>query len=99
MAERVWQELARGLMEAMPSRMFAVLRECGALAVLLPEVERLWGVRDCGFRCTCMIRPPFKQGVPESKQEKGRAVARPLWHNGWRLDHLPPCLAYSTSDA
>ena len=30
--ERVWQELARGLMEATPSRMFAVLRECGALA-------------------------------------------------------------------
>jgi len=42
--ERVWQELARGLMEAAPSRMLTVLRECGALAVLLPEVERLWGV-------------------------------------------------------
>jgi len=42
--ERVWQELARGLMEAAPSRMFEVLRECGALAVLLPEVARLWGV-------------------------------------------------------
>lgn len=43
-AERVWQELARGLMEAMPSRMFEVLRDCGALQVLLPEVARLWGV-------------------------------------------------------
>jgi tRNA nucleotidyltransferase (CCA-adding enzyme) len=43
-AERVWQELARGLMEEKPSRMFEVLRECGALARLLPEVERLWGV-------------------------------------------------------
>ena len=43
-AERVWQELARGLMEARPSRMFEVLRECGALQRLLPEVERLWGV-------------------------------------------------------
>ena len=43
-AERVWQELARGLMEEKPSRMFEVLRECGALKVLLPEVERLWGV-------------------------------------------------------
>lgn len=42
--ERVWQELARGLMEERPSRMFEVLRECGALAVLLPEVARLWGV-------------------------------------------------------
>jgi tRNA nucleotidyltransferase (CCA-adding enzyme) len=43
-AERVWQELARGLMEARPSRMFELLRDCGALRVLLPEVERLWGV-------------------------------------------------------
>jgi tRNA nucleotidyltransferase (CCA-adding enzyme) len=43
-AERVWQELARGLMEAQPSRMFAVLRDCGALARLLPEVDRLFGV-------------------------------------------------------
>ena len=43
-AERVWQELARGLMEARPSRMLDVLRDCGALARLLPEVERLWGV-------------------------------------------------------
>ncbi len=42
--ERVWQELARGLMEDRPSRMFEVLRACGALAVLLPEVDRLWGV-------------------------------------------------------
>ena len=43
-AERVWQELSRGLMETRPSRMFEVLRACGALAVLLPEVDRLWGV-------------------------------------------------------
>jgi tRNA nucleotidyltransferase (CCA-adding enzyme) len=43
-AERVWQELSRGLMEAKPSRMFDVLRECGALEKLLPEVDRLWGV-------------------------------------------------------
>ena len=43
-AERLWQELARGLMEARPSRMFAVLRDCGALARLLPELDRLWGV-------------------------------------------------------
>jgi tRNA nucleotidyltransferase (CCA-adding enzyme) len=43
-AERVWQEIARGLMEAHPRRMFELLRECGALAVLLPEVDRLWGV-------------------------------------------------------
>ena len=43
-AERVWQELARGLMAHKPSRMFEVLRECGALERLLPEVNQLWGV-------------------------------------------------------
>lgn len=42
--ERVWQELSRGLMEQHPERMFEVLRECGALSVILPEVDRLWGV-------------------------------------------------------
>ncbi len=42
--ERVWQELSRGLMAATPSRMFGVLRDCGALTVLLPEVDKLWGV-------------------------------------------------------
>jgi tRNA nucleotidyltransferase (CCA-adding enzyme) len=42
--ERVWQELARGLMEAAPSRTFAVLRNCGALARILPELNVLWGV-------------------------------------------------------
>ncbi|WP_333842139.1 multifunctional CCA addition/repair protein [Pelomicrobium sp.] len=42
--ERVWQELSRGLMEKTPSRMFDVLRECGALARILPEVDALFGV-------------------------------------------------------
>src|SRR3954471_4232619 len=42
--ERVWRELSRGLMEATPSRMFEVLRGCGALARVLPEVDRLFGV-------------------------------------------------------
>ena len=63
-AERVWQELAKGLMEKMPSRMFAVLRDCGALARLLPEVDRLWGVPqradyhpeiDCGVHLMLVL--------------------------------------------
>ncbi|MFT4069032.1 multifunctional CCA addition/repair protein [Paraburkholderia sp.] len=43
-AERVWQEVSRGLMEKKPSRMFGVLRECGALARVLPEIDALFGV-------------------------------------------------------
>jgi len=63
-SERVWQELARGLMEARPSRMFELLRECGALARLLPEVHRLWGVPqrpdyhpeiDCGVHLMMVL--------------------------------------------
>ena len=42
--ERSWQEISRGLMEQRPSRMLAVLRECDALAHVLPEVDALFGV-------------------------------------------------------
>jgi tRNA nucleotidyltransferase (CCA-adding enzyme) len=43
--ERVWQELAIGLMEAAPSKMFALLRSCGALARVLPELAMAWASR------------------------------------------------------
>ena len=56
--ERVWQELARGLMEAHPARMFEVLRQCGALAVVLPELDRLWGVPQ-----TASHHPEIDTGV------------------------------------
>jgi tRNA nucleotidyltransferase (CCA-adding enzyme) len=42
--ERVWQELSRAMMEPHPSRFFVVLRSCGALKLLLPEVDALFGV-------------------------------------------------------
>ena len=41
-AERVWQELAKGLMEQQPSRLFEVLQACGAMARILPELGALW---------------------------------------------------------
>lgn len=43
-AERVWQEMAKGLMEDRPSLMFELLRKCGALARIAPEIDALWGV-------------------------------------------------------
>lgn len=42
--ERVWQETMRALTEKTPSRYFEVLRGCGALAKLFPEIDQLWGV-------------------------------------------------------
>lgn len=42
--ERVWQELERALGESQPQVFFEVLRDCGALKKLFPEIDRLWGV-------------------------------------------------------
>ena len=43
-AERVWQEMEKTLMEPSPDVFIEVLRECGALKVLFPEIDRLFGV-------------------------------------------------------
>lgn len=42
--ERVWQELSRALRSESPSAFLRTLRECGALAVVLTEVDALYGV-------------------------------------------------------
>ena len=42
--ERVWQETERALGESQPQVFFEVLRDCGALAVIFPEVDALFGV-------------------------------------------------------
>jgi len=63
-AERVWQELARGLMDKKPSRFFETLRSCGALAKIIPEVDALFGVPqpekyhpeiDCGIHTMLVV--------------------------------------------
>ena len=63
-AERVWQELARGLMEKKPSRFFVTLRSCNALKKIIPEVEALFGVPqpekyhpeiDCGLHTMLVV--------------------------------------------
>jgi tRNA nucleotidyltransferase (CCA-adding enzyme) len=43
-AERVWQETERALREADPSEFFRVLRDCGALKTIFPEIDALFGV-------------------------------------------------------
>jgi len=71
--ERVWQELARGLMEVRPSRMLETLWECGALARVLPEIEGLFGVpqpadhhpeRDTGVHVLLVIDHAARHGYP-----------------------------------
>jgi tRNA nucleotidyltransferase (CCA-adding enzyme) len=72
-AERVWQELARGIMEKYPSRFFTTLRECGALKKIFPEVDRLFGVPqpvnyhpevDCGVHTMMVIDDTAKHNLP-----------------------------------
>ncbi|MBC3881046.1 multifunctional CCA addition/repair protein [Undibacterium sp. LX40W] len=74
-AERVWQEISRGLMEKKPSRMFEMLRECGALQRLMPELNRLWGVPqpekfhpeiDTGVHVMLVVDYAAEQGYPLS---------------------------------
>ncbi len=65
--ERVWQEVARGLMERRPSRMFAVLRDCGALARIMPELDALWDgsqEADKGVRAMDVIDHAAGRGHP-----------------------------------
>jgi tRNA nucleotidyltransferase (CCA-adding enzyme) len=42
--ERIWREIERAMQTETPSVFVSVLRECGALDVLLPEVDALFGV-------------------------------------------------------
>lgn len=72
-AERVWQELSRGLMEKRPSLFFETLRNCGALAKIIPEVNALFGVPqpekyhpeiDCGIHTMLVVDNAAKHEYP-----------------------------------
>src|SRR5271167_4863708 len=43
-AERVWQETEKALRSVKPAKFFQVLRECGALQAVIPEIDALFGV-------------------------------------------------------
>jgi tRNA nucleotidyltransferase (CCA-adding enzyme) len=91
-AERVWQELSRGLMERRPSRMLQVLRDCGALRRLLPEVDALFGGPqpeahhpeiDTGVHLLMVLDQCALQGAPLTVRyaclchDLGKATTRP----------------------
>lgn len=95
-AERVWQELARGLMEGAPSRLFETLRACGALARLLPELDRLWGVPqradyhpevDTGVHVMLVIDMAARLGLP--LPARFAALTHDLGKGGTPADILP----------
>ena len=82
--ERVWQELSRGLVEPQPSRMFQVLRDCGALARLLPgpaeiDLATVDAAARCGesldIRYALAIAPPGAPEVARARSERLRVPA------------------------
>jgi tRNA nucleotidyltransferase (CCA-adding enzyme) len=71
--ERVWQETERALGESQPQVYFEVLRACGALAVIFPEVDALYGVPqpprwhpevDTGVHVMLTLRYAAEHGAP-----------------------------------
>jgi len=74
-AERVWQETERALGESRPEVYFETLRECGALAVVFPELAALYGVPqpaqwhpeiDTGVHVMMALRIAAQMGQPLS---------------------------------
>jgi tRNA nucleotidyltransferase (CCA-adding enzyme) len=71
--ERVWQETERALAEAHPDVFFHTLRACGALAVIYPEIDALFGVPqpprwhpeiDTGVHVMLALRYAATHGAP-----------------------------------
>ena len=69
--ERVWKETSRALMEPHADVYFEVLRECGALKVLFPEIDALFGIPqrpeyhpeiDCGIHTMMSLQQACKAG-------------------------------------
>jgi len=95
-AERVWQELARGLMEKQPSRFFTTLRECAALKKILPEVDALFGVPqtekyhpeiDCGIHVMMVLDDAAKHSY--SLEVRFAALGHDLGKGNTPVDVLP----------
>jgi len=95
-SERVWQELSKGLVAKQPSRMLQVLRDCGALKKLLPEVDRLYGVPqppehhpeiDTGVHLEMVLDETAKANAP--LEVRFAALCHDLGKGNTETDKLP----------
>ncbi len=95
-AERVWQELDRALGEEHPEQFFEVLRSCGALAVIFPEIDRLFGVPqtakyhpeiDTGIHVMMVLQQAVK--LTKDKQVRFAALVHDLGKGTTPADLLP----------
>jgi tRNA nucleotidyltransferase (CCA-adding enzyme) len=94
--ERVWQETVRALSEPAPERFFEVLRDCGALQVLFPELDRLFGVPqpakyhpeiDCGIHTLLVLQQAVK--LSDSPEVRFAALTHDLGKGLTPNDILP----------
>jgi tRNA nucleotidyltransferase (CCA-adding enzyme) len=91
-AERVWAELYKALREKTPAAFFETLKACGALAVIFPEIDALFGVPqppkyhpeiDTGVHCLMTLTQAAKLSAkPEVRlaavlHDLGKAVTKP----------------------
>jgi tRNA nucleotidyltransferase (CCA-adding enzyme) len=91
--ERVWQELARGLMEKRPSRMFEVLQEVGALEKVTPEIGALFGNREEAQAALDALDVAAENDTP--LEVRFAALARAL--DPYAVDALVPSASKSCS--
>lgn len=95
-AERVWNELVRALDEAHPARFFETLRACGAMAVVLPEIDALFGVPqpvehhpevDCGVHSLMVLEQAVR--LSESPEVRFAALTHDLGKADTPKERLP----------
>jgi tRNA nucleotidyltransferase (CCA-adding enzyme) len=77
--ERAWQEIARGLMEPQPSRMFEALRTCGALARVAPELAALWDDEPKGEQASAALDAAARANAPLAVRFAALARALDPW--------------------
>lgn len=95
-AERVWSELASALTEENPAPFFQVLRDCGALARVMPEIDRLFGVSqparhhpevDCGVHTLMVLEQAAR--LSDSAEVRFAALTHDLGKADTPADLLP----------
>ena len=95
-AERVWKEMEGALAEPSPHIFFETLRECGALARLVPEIENLYGVPqppkhhpeiDCGVHTMMTVQQAAS--LSDNAQVRFAAVMHDLGKATTPKDILP----------
>ncbi|MDO9521802.1 MAG: multifunctional CCA addition/repair protein [Pseudohongiella sp.] len=102
-AERIWRELDTALGEQQPRVFFEVLRACGALAILIPELDKLFGVPqpeqwhpeiDTGIHCLMVLEQACR--LTEDRAVRLAAVLHDLGKGETNPADWPRHIAHET---